>query len=341
MITTKTESLDLEWNEAAAWSEFSFYKNAACHMLPYASSRRNYIVKYFQQDVFFAKEKALWKESRELRDYVISNRIIYLDKDQASLTTSQMLAAFKIMGLHYGYSHFNPLWFNWFIQQYSVKSCYDPCGGWGHRLLGGLHLEKYLYNDFSPTTKQNVDRIIQTFGIKNTETFCNDARSFIPTDRFDAMFTCPPYYNLEEYECGGFSCRADYDQFISKLFDVFESREECQTFGIVTREDLLKRNDYAEKFQLNGQASHLIRSKAFNEYLFIFKKDNGYLRRIDNNDTKLDYTPIPIVWNADLDKEIQCFVERHPKNFIGMISSKGFKGRYADRHKCRRSTLLD
>jgi thiamine kinase-like enzyme len=132
---------------------------------------------------------------------LIENRVKYLKKDVSSLTHLDILNGFKRSGLFYGYSHFNPLWFKWFLNKFNVKICYDPTGGWGHRLLGALNIEKYIYNDLSMNTKLNVDRIIDFFKIKNVDTYCKDAKTFTPDDNFDAMFTCPPYFNVEKYEC--------------------------------------------------------------------------------------------------------------------------------------------
>ena len=63
--------------------------------------------------------------------------------------------------------------------------------------------------------------MLKKLGISNTVTSCNDARSYVPVDDFDSMFTCPPYFNLEKYECGEFKDKADFDSFIDSLFNVF------------------------------------------------------------------------------------------------------------------------
>lgn len=123
--------------------------------------------------------------------------------------------------MHYGYSHFNPMWMKWFVQKHDVKMCYDPCGGWGHRLLGALSLEKYIYNDLSLPTKKNVDRIVEDFHIENAVTYCRDARKFEPEEEFDGMFTCPPYFNVEHYPCGDFKDRADFDELIFAIYKLF------------------------------------------------------------------------------------------------------------------------
>lgn len=263
------------YNQKKLIREFEFYRTKDASIFTPYVSRKNEIIKYFQQNTFFKTEKDIWKNDQLKRNRLIQNRIKYLYKEESELTVDDILTGFKKSGLYYGYSHFNPLWFKWFVQEYGVKSCYDPCGGWGHRLLGGLNLDKYIYNDFSPSTKANVDRIIKHFKLRNVVTYCNDASDFMPSDEFDAMFTCPPYFNLEKYECGGFSNRIEFDRFISSLFDVFQKKETCRLFGIVIREDLLgDHTDFTKKIPVNPRGESYLDGNMgnFNEYLYVFSK---------------------------------------------------------------------
>ena len=96
---------------------------------------------------------------------LINNRIQYLNEQ--TFTASQLLQGFKISGIHYGYSHFNPLLFKYICEKYRTKICYDPCGGWGHHILGALNIDKYIYNDLSTHTYNNV------------LTMCNDFTFFM------------------------------------------------------------------------------------------------------------------------------------------------------------------
>lgn len=276
MINCNDSNLQLELDEDKLQVDFKYFKDKDVSTLklpPNNAFVSNYIVKYFQQDQFYKSEKDIWRSSREMRETLITNRCMYLGKNQADLTTADILAGFKISGMHYGYSHFNPLVFKWFISKYNAKACYDPCGGWGHRLLGSMDLKKYIYNDLSSHVKQNVDKIIQYFGIQNTMTYCNDAKTFCPKEDFDTMFTCPPYFNVEVYECGKFKDIEDFHQFIDSLFTVFKCKKTCKTFGIVIREDMLfQHNDYVSQFILNSNAIHLAKNKKKKEKLFVFKK---------------------------------------------------------------------
>ena len=270
------KNLDLRWNRKKSEYEFNYFLERDATKLPTQASKNNYIIKYFQQDTFFKKEKELWREYPDIREKLISNRVKFLNKKIDELSEDDLLTGFKKSGLYYGYSHFNPLWFKWFINRFDVKICYDPCGGWGHRLLGGMNLEKYIYNDLSLSTKNGVDKMVDFYGLKNVVTHCNDARTFIPDDDFDSMFTCPPYYNVEKYECGEFKDISDFNCFMNSLFDVFMNKTSCKIFGLVIREDLLSgHDDYIEKYELNTSSTdnYLSNSKRkLNEFLYVFRK---------------------------------------------------------------------
>ena len=232
---------------SSKWEKFIESRNAS-----------NLIVKYFQQDVFYAAEKIAWTDP-SVQGKLLENRMHYLGKKKKDITDLDLLDGFKRSGMIYGYSHFNPKLFIWFIRKYGARQCYDPFGGWGHRLLGAAGLDLYIYNDKSKHVKYNVDRIISRFGIKNVVTYCEDAALLDPAEDFDSMFTCPPYFNVEEYECGKFRDFDEYRHVIDSTFDLFHRRKSCRVFGLVTREDMLCGHaDYVAAFDINaGRSYHL------------------------------------------------------------------------------------
>ena len=127
---------------------------------------RNKIVKFFQQDVFYKKEKELWKNDN-VKVKLIQNRCKYLNKTVDELTVVDILSGFKISSIYYGYSMFNPLLAKWFYERYNIKSCYDPCGGWGHRMLGSTNLDLYIYNDISSEVCENIQNMKKYFEISD------------------------------------------------------------------------------------------------------------------------------------------------------------------------------
>ena len=263
------------WDRKLAKYQFNYLTKKDLKDKPFPKcNNNNYIIKYFQQDTFYKNEKLLWQDPIK-RQKLIENRIKYLNKQPEELTSLDLLDGFKKSGIYYGYSHFNPLIFKWFIQKYDLKSVYDPCGGWGHRLLGSTDLDMYIYNDLSKQTKENVDNIIKYFGLKHCKTFNNDASNFIPKENFEAMFTCPPYFNIEKYDCEGFKDESCYEKFVDSLFDVFKKKTSCKLFGLVTREDMLyKHTNYIEKYLVSQSHEKYINKSLNNiaEWLFIFEK---------------------------------------------------------------------
>ena len=269
-------NLFLNISDNQLFSEFKYYKNNIGKIS--SPNNKNYIVKYFQQDEFFKTEKILF-QNKDIRDKLINNRMKYLNKNYDQLTVEDILYGFKRSGLYYGYSHFNPLTFKWFINNYNCKICFDPCGGWGHRLLGSNNLDLYIYNDLSTSIYNNVNNIIDFFNIRNVKTYNKDAYDFIPEENYDSMFTCPPYYNLEHYECGDFETYDDFLLLIDCLFYAFYYKESCKYFGLAIREDLLD-NDYkslaSEIYLIKNKASkHIVKSINHhnNEYLYVFDKE--------------------------------------------------------------------
>ena len=271
-----TEELTYLTNEDILQKEFNYYKRASGRLSGF--SPKNEIVKFFQQDNFYIVEKELWKDE-DVRNKLIQNRMKYLNKTEEELTDNDMLIGFKRSGMYYGYSHFNPLIFKWFIGKYGVKRCYDPCGGWGHRLIGAQDLELYIYNDFSYHTACACQDIANYFGMENVEWYNEDARECWPAHQFDfdSIFTCPPYLNIEHYECGDFKDYDDWAGLIDMFIVQFNELENVKNLGIVLREDLLPdfANNYTDKFYIPlHKSEHLMKdvSKKNKEYLYVWNK---------------------------------------------------------------------
>ena len=267
------EDLQLSYSKKYLLEELNRYKYKPGNLAKHFTNSK--IIKEYQQNTLYKKENELWRNP-DKKVKLTLNRQKYISKMYVDMTDEELLNGFKLSHIYYGYSHFNPMWFKWFIDRYNVKTCYDPCGGWGHRLLGAQSLDLYIYNDLSNTTYENVNRIIHDFNIMNTVTYCNDATTFRPLEKYEAMFTCPPYYNIESYECGDFSDIKEYYKLIDGIFDCYYKNDDCRIFGIVIREDLLqdKYSNYAFKQCLSTTANHMHKNnkKKFNEYLYVYIK---------------------------------------------------------------------
>lgn len=159
--------------------------------------------------IFYKKELELWKNF-DIRKKLIQNRISYLNKKRDQLTDNIILQGFSRSMIHKGFSSFSPHVISSFIRDFHIKSIYDPCGGWGHRMLGAWNIE-YWYNDFHGELVEKVKEMYLYYNkikLSEKKTFtCKDAASFVPNQRFDAVFTCPPYFDLEDYDFEGDSAK--------------------------------------------------------------------------------------------------------------------------------------
>lgn len=253
--------------------EFHHFKNIHVKELATTVGRHNSIVRHFQCTEFYKHEMEIFATCPNDRRKLIQNRCKYLNKKEWELTPNDLLTGFKKSGIYYGYSHFNPLWTNWFVNKYRIKTIYDPCGGWGHHMLGMLSCDKIIYNEINRVVSSNVQKMKDYFSIDNLYVHCGDARTYIPDD-VDAFFMCPPYYNIEKYD-DSFESLDEYKEFLKSIFDIWH-KNNAQIFGIILREDLAELIDelYVESHEMIFETSHLTKNtgKKYKEYFYIFKK---------------------------------------------------------------------
>jgi len=188
------QGLPLNYPEKVCRGEFS---RISKHKGNFSSNtHQNKIIKFFQPH-FYRKERELWNHPK-IREKLVTNREKYKFKDKIDITSRQYLQGFKISGIHVGYSFFSPLWVKSFIDKYKIKSIYDPCMGWGHRLLGAQDIT-YIGNDSCPETYQGNKNISKYFDLKDKTFYNQPAEDLIPEEPYDAVFTCPPYFDTEIY----------------------------------------------------------------------------------------------------------------------------------------------
>ena len=255
--------------------EFEYYKNAVADELVSTVGHQNFIVKQFQCTEFFKREMEIYATEPNTRRKLIQNRCKYLNKKEWELTPNDLLTGFKKSGIYYGYSHFNPLWTNWFVHKYDIHTVYDPCGGWGHHMLGMLSCDRIIYNDINQKVADNIREMKKYFSIDNLDVHCSDACSYVPED-VDAFFMCPPYFNVEHYE-NDFDSIESYKDFLNKIFKIWQSKNRATLFGLIIREDFISLIDMkpCESFPIDYGTSHFAKmsDKKNLEYFYIFKKD--------------------------------------------------------------------
>jgi len=186
-----------------------------------ASPVTNKIILHYQQH-FYETERRLLKDP-QIKHKLLLNRKKYLQKDVDNISVRELLLGFKISGIYRGYSHFSPYWIKQFLIEHNSQQVYDPTGGWGHRLIGACSLPNvhYYYNDFWKKSVDGVNAIKKIFNITNCTIYNNRSESFVPDFDYDTVFTCPPYYNKENYNDTSFKSQEDFLNWWSQTVHCF------------------------------------------------------------------------------------------------------------------------
>lgn len=283
-------NLEIKITEEKIKKEFEIIKNGKTN--GYSTLYNwNEIILYFQWKEFYKKELELWNKNQvyhglPLQSWIYLNRMKYINKNATSLTDREILRAFKITGVHIGNSFHSPFYIQQFIEDYNITSIYDCCGGWGHRLLGAYNI-KYIYNDINPVTVFNIHKMVDYFNLSHKYIYNEDSAYFTPEEEYQAVFTCPPYFNIEKYSEQGAE-NLCYNDFLhwwkNTVISSCMNKTTCKYFAFIInhthKEDMenicinLGLNKLQEIILGKQNYSHLnyTNKKSKAELLLIFKK---------------------------------------------------------------------
>lgn len=160
---------------------------------------------YFQENV---RIKCL-RNDQSLSSYMYWNQNagkvaeVCYDKYQHIDTTN---LRHELFNLHYEVGTFRLSVAKQVISQFSGTNILDPCSGWGDRLIASLASNVKSYTGFDPNKKlfPGYSNICDMFNEK-TEVVLNCcpfelSESKLVQDKYDLVFTCPPYFDLEIYD---------------------------------------------------------------------------------------------------------------------------------------------
>lgn len=236
------------------------------------------IVKDAQRKVFYKRELELWNTNPlrsgkwgTVQAFLYANRYKYLNKLPNQLTDRMLLRAFRISGLHMGYTSFNSALMRQVIEKYSVKSVYDPCAGWGERMMtcGKLGVS-YEGCDINAELFDGYKKLAKLIDGFKPVLHNNDSVNQLVTGDADAVITCPPYKNIEVYSDNGAENLSDED-FAAWWSEVVKncSYGKAKVFAVQTNQacrsvfaDALEAQGWELKEELvfdNNQKSHFHR----------------------------------------------------------------------------------
>jgi hypothetical protein len=237
------------------------------------------VVKDAQRKVFYKRELELWNNNPlrhgkwgTVQAFLYANRYKYLNKLPHELTDRMLLRAFRISGLHMGYTSFNSSLMRQVIEKYNVKSVYDPCAGWGERMMtcGKLGV-KYEGCDINSELFEGYKKLYELIDGFNPVLHNNDSANQLVVSDADAIITCPPYKGIEVYTDNGAENLSD-EEFAAWWSDVVKncSYSNAKVFAVQTNQACRKVFAYAlvaQGWQLkeelvfdNNQKSHFHRS---------------------------------------------------------------------------------
>ena len=236
------------------------------------------VVKDAQRKVFYKRELELWNKNPlrhgkwgTVQAFLYANRYKYLNKLPHELTDRMLLRAFRISGLHMGYTSFNSALMRQVIEKYNVKSVYDPCAGWGERMMtcGKLGVS-YEGCDINSELFEGYKKLYELIDGFKPVLHNNDSANQLVTTNVDTVITCPPYKDIEVYSDNGAENLSDED-FAAWWSDVVKncSYGKAKVFAVQTNQacrsvfmDALVAQGWQLKEELlfdNNQKSHFHR----------------------------------------------------------------------------------
>lgn len=236
------------------------------------------VVKDAQRKVFYKRELELWNKNPlrngkwgTVQAFLYANRYKYLNKLPHELTDRMLLRSFRISGLHMGYTSFNSSLMRQVIEKYNVKSVYDPCAGWGERMMtcGKLGVS-YEGCDINSELFEGYKKLYELIDGFKPVLHNNDSTNQLVTGDADAIITCPPYKGIEVYSDNGAENLSDED-FAAWWSDVVKncSFSKAKVFAVQTNQacrsvfmDALEEHGWELKEELvfdNNQKSHFHR----------------------------------------------------------------------------------
>lgn len=193
-----------EWLPVRQMNQFSVYGK-----LTGTPKNLSRIVKSYQMSIFYQHEIELWNQNSVFRGlslqmWLYANRLKYLRKTPDMLSDVELLRGFTISGIHKGYTVFDVTLMDEVINTYGVTSVYDPCAGWGERMLYCYQHDLYYHGvDVNRSLQPGYERLMSDFNMRKQQIVFADSSVYDCPFVADAVITCPPYGNTEIYSDKG------------------------------------------------------------------------------------------------------------------------------------------
>lgn len=161
-------------------------------------------------ETFYARELQMWEQDDvhhrkwgRLRARLLANRLHYLGRFPESAL--EVVRGLSISGEIRSYSTFVNTAMAAVLDQYKPMSLYDPCSGWGERMLTCAQRGvTYTGTDISDAVVQAHQSLIDRLGLTHADVTLGDsATRDMRGGTHEMVLTCPPYGDTEIYTKNG------------------------------------------------------------------------------------------------------------------------------------------
>lgn len=161
-------------------------------------------------ETFYARELQMWEADEvhqrkwgRLRARLLANRLHYLGRFPESAL--EVVRGLSISGEIRSYSTFINTAMTAVLDQYKPTSLYDPCSGWGERMLTCAQRGvMYTGTDISEAVVQAHKSLIDRLGLTHADVTLGDsATRDMRGGTHEMVLTCPPYGDTEIYTKNG------------------------------------------------------------------------------------------------------------------------------------------
>ena len=242
------------------------------------------IARQFMYPVIYEREINMWnqnifiKNKGYIQPFLFANRLKYINKTPEQLSNLDIIRGLSYSAQIRAYTALDNSLMKRFIEKYKPQSIFDPCAGWGERLLTAASYNiPYKGQDINKKLKEPYQKLIDSYKLKSQSVTIVDSST--TKNKADCLFTCPPYFDTEIYTEHG-SENLSYDDFI-KWWDTIIKNSDVNIVAFQINQkykkvlkDIVIQNGYQliEEMKLTKQASHLNKSKKEYESLMIVRK---------------------------------------------------------------------
>jgi hypothetical protein len=207
--------------------------------------------------------------------YTLDSKLYY-NKSDVSDVNKNLLDTLALINGYRECNSFNPLILINFIKRYfknwKTVNLLDPSMGWGDRLLACLALGIKSYTGFDPNLKLHpcYNEIKKMNTTTKTKFIADKFSSKKLNDKFDVVFTSPPFFNFEIYNYSEEDNSGSYDTWLSSIYepylnDMIKSVNNGGYIGVYI--------DNIGKFKISDVTNKILNSKLKFVEKLIFQND--------------------------------------------------------------------